>query len=80
MLIALGIFAILYIAYFIGANKLRNYKMYGIFLNSVSIVLCLVLIFDAFNKGNDAFILVLLLLLGIAVKRLINGNKKRGVI
>jgi len=79
LLIALGIFIVLYIAYFIGARKLGKYKTYPILLNCVSIVLCVVLIFDAINRGRDAFILFLLLLLALSIKKLIDETKRRGV-
>lgn len=78
LLIALGIFVVLYIAYFIGVNKLRKNKVYALLLNCVSIVLCLVLLFDAIKEGRSAFILILLLLLG--VKKLIEETKKEALL
>ena len=77
MLIPLAIFVVLYFAYFISRNKFRKYKGYGVLLNCVSIVLCLVLLFDAIKRGS-AFILILLLMLGISVRKLVDETKKRG--
>jgi uncharacterized membrane protein YoaK (UPF0700 family) len=77
LFIPVAIFVVLYIAYFILRKKLRKYKGYAILLNCVGIVLCLVLIIDAIKNGRNAFILFLLLLLGISVKRLIDETKKR---
>jgi len=77
LLIPAAIFVVLYIAYFILGKKLRGNKVYAILLNCVSIVLCLVLIFDAIIKGRNGFILILLLMLGIGVKKLIDETKKR---
>jgi len=79
LFIPVAIFVVLYIAYFIFGRKLRTNKVYAILLNCVSIVLCLVLIFDAIKKGRNSFILILLLMLGIGVKRLIDETKKRGL-
>ena len=74
-----AIFVVLYIAYFILGKKLKGNKVYAILLNCISIVLCLVLIFDAIKRGSNAFILILLLMLGISVKKLIDETKKRGL-
>jgi hypothetical protein len=79
LFIPFAIFAVLYIAYFIFGKKLSGNKRYAILLNCVSIVLCLVLIIDAIKNGRNAFILFLLLLLGVSVKRLIDETKKRGL-
>jgi len=77
LLFALVIFVVLYIAYFIWGNKFKRYRGYAILLNCISIVLCVILLFDAIKKGRNAFILILLLLLGISVKKLIDETKKR---
>ena len=79
ILIAIGIFIVLYTAYLIGTKKLGKYKIYPILLNCVSIVICVVLIFDAINRGREAFILFLLLLLGLSVKKLLDETKRQGV-
>ena len=79
LFIPVAIFVVLYIAYFILGKKLRGNKKYAILLNCVGIVLCLILIFDAIKSGRNAFILILLLLLGISVKKLIDETRKRGV-
>ena len=68
LFIPFAIFAVLYIAYFIFGKKLSGKKTYAILINCVSIVLCLVLIIDAIKNGRNAFILFLLLLLGISEK------------
>ena len=80
LIIALGIFVVLYIAYLILSNRLKKYKLYTILVNCLSIVLCLVLIIDALNRGSSAFIFILLLMLAISVKKLIDESKKRGII
>ena len=77
--IPFAIFAVLYLAYFIFGKKLTGKRTYAILINCVSIVLCLVLIIDAVKNGRNAFILFLLLLMGISVKRLIDETKKRGL-
>ena len=79
LFIPFAIFAVLYIAYFLFGKKLSGNKTYAIVLNCVGIVLCLVLIIDAIQKGRNAFILFLLLLLGISIKRLIDATSKRGL-
>lgn len=77
LFIPVAIFLVLYIAYFIWANKLKRYKIYGVLINWVAIVVCLVLIFDAIKKGRNSFFLILLLMLGISIKKLIDETKKR---
>jgi hypothetical protein len=77
LFIPFAIFAVLFLAYFIFGKKLSGNKTYAIVINCVGIVLCLILIFDAFKKGRNAFILFLLLLLGISIKKLIDETKKR---
>ena len=77
--IALGIFIVLYVVYLILAAELKKYKTYNILLNGISVVLCSVLIFDAINTGRNAFILVLLLLLGVSIRKIINDTNSKDV-
>jgi len=77
LLIPLAIFVVLYIAYFTLGNGLRRYKVYPILPNYVVIVLCLLLIVDAIKEGRNSFILILLLLLGVSIRKRIDETKKR---
>jgi hypothetical protein len=77
LLIALVIFLSLYLAYFIFRNSLKGNKVYPILINCIALGLCLILIFDAIKKGSNAFIFILLLMLGISVKKLIDETRKR---
>ena len=77
LFIALLIFFSLYLAYFTFRNKFRGNKVYSILINCIATVLCLILIFDAIKKGSNAFIFILLLMMGISVKKLIDETKKR---
>ena len=76
LLFPVAIFVVLYVAYFIWRNKIKENKTYAVLINSISIVLCLILLFDAIKRERSSFILFLLLLLGIAGKKLIDQTKK----